>query len=197
MSAIGQLTHGIIDGGSGTGTGITVSTVTGAARSVSVVFSEACTLTPAGAQTEHWSVQTGVQVLAVTYQSPNTVVLTTSEQHTGTTYTLMVPSGAVLGSGGASNYADNAQTFTGVGQTPTIVSITPKNLNALVVRYSQPMDSVTATTKGNYSFVPALTVTDVLMQDANSVIVYTSTQLPRSTYTLTATGVLDAVGNSV
>jgi len=78
--------------------------------------------------------------------------------------------------------------------TPTLVSARATlSFNSVLIVFSKPMDKVSAETKGNYSFNPALTIsTAVLQPNLTTVALTPSAKLAEGIeYTVTVTGVKD------
>jgi hypothetical protein len=197
MAALSQVTHGYLsDGGS---SGATVLSVSGSVCLVTVTFSSTCTITLAGSDPANWGISgagAAVEVTGVSFSAPDQVILTTTQQRTGVTYTVIVPAGAVV-VGADPNPADSVHTFVGIGQTPTVISGIPKTLTSVVVKYSQPMDPSSASVPTNYVLAPALLVTEVIPQSSTDFLLITALQSPDTLYTGTITGVTDQVGNPI
>lgn len=78
-----------------------------------------------------------------------------------------------------------------VSQAPNVVSAIPDTNHSIVVTFSEPMDPVTATDPANYS-TSGVTITGVTQLSSTQFRLNTSALSPRTVYSLSITGVLDA-----
>lgn len=92
--------------------------------------------------------------------------------------------------------------FSGTGVLPTAVSATPLNSTTVRVVFSEAVRQVSAVNAddalnpANYS-IPFLTVTSVQSENAETVRLLTSTQVPSTLYTITIANIKDLAGNTI
>jgi hypothetical protein len=175
----------------------TVSAVTPTSSSLEITFSTTVTPTELGLDVGSYVITGGpntVRVLAVNfYPLLNKLVLSTSEQRIGASYTLTAKKAVVVSDFNVANNSFSLP-FTGVGLTPTIVSAVAETRTKLVVTFSEPVnDTALDTTK--YSFVPTLGIVSIERLSTTKVRITTTEQVLNTIYSLTASGVQDLAQN--
>lgn len=141
----------------------------------------------------------GVNIPGATGSSYTTPYLTTGDN--GAAYSVVV---SIPGATNASSSATVSVTADSV--TPTVVSAaSDDSMHAVVVRFSEPLDPLTALNPANYS-IPGLSVsgvtwavsTNVVSDPANDAVkLTTSGQADNTAYTVTVSNVKDAGGNTI
>lgn len=165
--------------------------------SVDVVFSEQ--VEKVSAETlANYSITPALAISGAVLQADGiTVRLTTAKQVKGTQYTITV--------NGVKDISGNVMTtaktvlFTGIDSTPPVVSsATSVNNTTVNVVFNEEVDWATAQNTANYSFNPAISVTNATLQaDNKTVQLITSPQTGGTNYTVTVTGVQDTAGNVI
>jgi hypothetical protein len=126
-----------------------------------------------------------------------TVHLTTGAQIESTTYTATV-TGVKDALGTAIANVDNTGRWTSPAVAPTLTSATYVDGTHVDLLFSEALDAASAEAASNYSISPALSVSGaVLDADTMTVHLTTAAQGESTTYTVTVTGVTDAVGTAV
>ncbi|MGA1235420.1 MAG: PA14 domain-containing protein [Limisphaerales bacterium] len=99
----------------------------------------------------------------------------------------------VTGGQGTVTSADAILTVDSDVDAPTLVQANGfKDPNHVKIMFSEPLDTASATTVGNYSISGGVTVTGAAMAGADAVILTTSTQADGTVYTITVNNVKDA-----
>jgi hypothetical protein len=115
-----------------------------------------------------------------------------------TTYTVRVNN--VEDEAGNVIAADSEKNFTtGAGSVFAVTGVFPFGKDYVGVGFSQKLNPATATTVGNYSFSPPLSIGSISIQEnGRTAVLHTSSSLPSgTTYSVTITGVQSATGSSL
>jgi hypothetical protein len=120
--------------------------------------------------------------------TPSWVDLLTSEMTDGGSYTCTVDTGGDIRDA-ARNPLDPgfaSDSFTGVGQAPTVLRLVSQSSNRIDVVFSEPMtDNADIRNPANYAFDGGLAVLDVLEVEGDTVKLVTTDQNPDQLYTVT------------
>jgi len=136
-------------------------------------------------------------VLTVTQTDPNTVVLTTTGQTAGASYSLDLAAGAVQSDPlGVPNNFDNLP-FAGMDVPPSLVSATPQSSTTVLALFSEPVVVAEALVWSNYTFDNGLISVSVTQVSTTQYLVTTSEMHPTTVYTMTVSGIHDLAGNPV
>jgi hypothetical protein len=81
---------------------------------------------------------------------------------------------------------------------PTLASAEGSpSFDKILVHFSEPVDNASATTIGNYSISPSLTISSATVQSNSTVVLQTSMQVKGTQYTITVNNVADLSGNKI
>lgn len=167
---------------------------------VVVNFSEAVTSASA-ALTSNYSISGGVTVNSVSLNSAATqATLTTSAHTAGVSYTVTA-NGIKDAAGNSIASGSNSATYT-LAVTdmtaPVLNSASISNATTLLVSFSEPVTSATATLVSNYSITGSVTVVSASLNTAGTqVTLTTSAHTAGQTYTLSVSNIKDAAGNTI
>jgi hypothetical protein len=149
--------------------------------------------------TANWVVTntSGLPVSILSVNSTNSLqqVLTLSEHTNGAAYTLTIPASSMVSSGPKLSTAISFA-YTGLAVPPTIYTVAAVNPTTFLVTFSEPVESISATTTSNYS-VSGLQIHSVAALSSTQTLVTTSTMVPNTIYTLVVSGVRDMAGNQI
>lgn len=160
-------------------------------------------LTGDSLSTSNWAFTTtnGIAISPLSVTAVNkTIVITTTNQTIGATYTLSVPNGIVDATGlvctGPFSFS-----FTGLGTAPALLYSRSIDAHNIEICYSDKMDLNTTLNTLNYTISPTLTVNSVTQITNNIFHISTSRQTSGTTYTITvnngSTGVQSIYLNKV
>jgi hypothetical protein len=158
-------------------------------------------LTVVGAAIANWVIHniTGdpCSVLTVTQTNPNTVVLTTTGQTNGASYSLDLAAGAVQTDplGVPNNFVNLP--FAGMDMPPSLVSAVPQTSISVLATFSEPVVAAEALVWSNYTFDNGLVSVSVTQVSTTQYLVTTSQMHPTTIYTMTVSGIHDLAGNPV
>lgn len=184
----GIITNGLgEDLGGGGATGFVLTSITPGANQLTLGFASAASLLSGPAAVpSNWTVTGGgaaVTVTAVALSSGN-VVLTTTNQTGGASYTLNLPVGVMsFGSGFLGPFEE---AFTGVSSAPTIVISRAVDARTVDIVFLQPPDILAdALNPAKYSVDLGLAVTAVQQMTATWFRLTTTHQTTGTNYTVT------------
>lgn len=122
--------------------------------------------------------------------SITSIDLVTSEMTQGGNYSVQTISQAVTANG--IPLAQDAKTFTGIGEAPEILVVVAASATSAQVRFTEAIrNSADVTNPTTYTFDNGLTVEEVLAISGNIVTLKTSEQDPEILYTLTVDGLIN------
>lgn len=186
-------------GAGGSAALLLVTAVTGGILEVRITFNAAPVLVGFATDPANWII-TGpdtVTVSAVTTDG-NDVVLTTTEQTTGATYTVTIPP-SIANTDGVIYVGTNSFNFTGVGDPPFVAMAAGIDGFHVKVIFSEPVVESEALVPSNYVITGSggLTVSDVEKETDLVYILTTSLQTVGASYTLTVSNIHDLYGNLI
>ena len=165
---------------------------------IDVVFPVAMgDLTQEAAVASNWSFSGPVSLICTGISRPDlyTVRLFIPEIKGGQLFTLTFPIEGLRDSFGDEYSGDRSGTFTSVGISPSVASVSVKNTETIWVVYSKPMNEWDCRDIANYLIAPELRILSIAKQSDNVFILTTDPQTPAVSYSLTITGVRDYLGN--
>lgn len=172
-----------------TQTGFTVASVTAAPNQVTVAFGAGYNvdaLSPTVTNPASWSIagSPAVSISAVTL-SNNTIVLTTSDQGSGASYTLNIPNGITANNGTFGLLGPFTEAFTGLQGDPTLIQARSVDERTVDIYFSYPPQTSRALDTTQYSISPALTVNGVTQMGPTWFRLTTGPQTIGTNYTIT------------
>jgi hypothetical protein len=184
-------------GGATGGTGITLTSVTGGANTVNILFSSTPTLLQDALLPNRYII-TGpnseyVPVFSVNV-SGNSIILSTGWQANGTTYSLRIPSSWIANGGGSVFTGPFTQNFTGVATSPALTIARTVDSRTIEVWFNKPVNELDALNTNNYSITNGLTVSGVSKVSDTIFTLTTSHQTVGTSYTVTASNIRDFQG---
>lgn len=172
---------------------INLLSTTGSNKLVTLSFDATPVLTGNSLLPNNWTTSPELSISNATVVG-DSILLTTSEQTTGKLYTLNVPSG-ISSQDGLLWIGPFTQTFTGVGQGPSILNIYCIDARTIDVSFSEEVYEPDALTKENYSINNGLQVFKVVKVSKTTYRLTTSKQAVGTSYTVTASNIRDIYGN--
>lgn len=196
------VTEGLGPGsGGGGGSPLQIVSLTPSATALTFLMTDDVYLTGNSIDFTKWLITatTGVAISPISVSATtDTITLMISEPTNGATYTVLVPQGVVRQSDGSPLVPPFDQTFTAVGQAPTLALITPVDGRIIDVLYSEPVNQIDALTKANYVISPSITVNLVTKLSNNKYRLFTEqSTAPGTVYTVTVSNVKDLAGNVI
>jgi hypothetical protein len=136
-----------------------------------------------------------LDVIVPTLSYPKSVDLIVSEMTDGVTYSVSIASLEITSDD--TPISDEAVTFVGEGEIPTITAVVATSSTEAQVRISEVIrDSASVRNTGNYSFDNGLTVVEISEVEDGVITLTTSEQVSGTLYTLTFSGVIRDYANN-